>query len=145
MSDQYQTRASVRLIFEYDESGVRLVAEQPIEMATSTPQSPARLEEGYYLETRAADDSMLHRARVEHAFSRSMEVFPEDPLGGIERVDTPPGKGAFMVVVPASEAADHISLINVQEAVEPASADAPVARTAPRSVEVARFRLTQRR
>jgi hypothetical protein len=114
-------------------------------MATADPGPLARVEEGYYLETRAADDSTLHRARVDHAFSGSMEVFPEDPLGGIARVDAPRRKGAFMVVVPASAVADHVSLINVQEAFEPASTDSSIARTAPRSVEVARFPLTQRR
>jgi hypothetical protein len=133
------------LIFEYDGSGVRLVAEQAVEMAAADPGPLARVDAGYYLETRAADDSTLHRARVEHAFSGSMEVFPEDPLAGIARVDAPRSRGAFMVVVPASEIADHVSLINVQEGFVPATADTPIGRAAPRSVEVARFSLTRRR
>ena len=149
MAEQYEPRAALRLIFEFDEDGVRLVSEQPVEMAIGEAQSVLREppRSGYYIDTRDAGDLTLSRTRVEGAFAGSMEVFPENPMEPITRVEAARRSGAFTVVVPASDVADHVTLINVAETAGPPDATARPAdmAAAPRVVEVASFRLGRQR
>jgi hypothetical protein len=42
MSEQYEPKPAIRLIFEYDEDGVRLVSEQPVEMAVAESDQARR-------------------------------------------------------------------------------------------------------
>jgi hypothetical protein len=149
MAGQYEPKSAIRLIFEYDGDGVRLVSEQRVDMAIAEGD-PARRDRppaGYYIDTRDAGESTLTRTRVEGVFAGSMEVFPENPREPITRVDTPRRRGAFTVVVPASDAADHVTLVSVADAPDRTGPDVPPGETAaaPRIVDVASFRLGPQR
>jgi hypothetical protein len=109
------TRA-IRLIFEYDGDQVRLVSQQPVEMAI-TGFDIARTEHpGYYIDTRDAAGRTLARVPARNVFSGSMEVFPEKLGEPITRVDVAKPRGAFTVVVPAPGDADYVSLVQVTPA-----------------------------
>ena len=136
---------AVRLIFEYEGDDVRLVAQQPVDVAVSGFDLAEVPHPGHYVETRSAANEPLSRVPIREAFATSAEVFPEEPGGAITRVDVEP-KGAFTVVVPAGAAAAEIALLHVRPPSGPvergpaARATTPSA-TEPEIVEVARFPL----
>ena len=131
MNDSSQpppTRA-MRLIFEYEGNQVRLVSQQPVEMAI-TGSDIAQVEQpGYYVDTRDARDRTLARVPARNAFSASVEVFPEKPGEPISRVDVAQPRGAFTVVVPIPEDAP------ASRATSPVEGDTQI-------TELARFPLT---
>jgi hypothetical protein len=119
------TRA-MRLIVEYEGNQVRLVSQQPVEMAI-TGSDIARVEHpGYYVDTRDTRGRTLARVPARNAFSASVEVFPENPGEPISRVDVPQPRGAFTVVVPVPQDADHFSVVQI--APEKPDAQAPAGR-----------------
>ena len=81
MNDSSQpapTRA-MRLIFEYEGNQVRLVSQQPVEMAI-TGSDIAQVEQpGYYVDTRDARDRTLARVPARNAFSASVRFSPKSP------------------------------------------------------------------
>lgn len=104
---------AMRLIFEYEGNQVRLVSQQPVEMAI-TGSDIARVEHpGYYVDTRDTRGRTLARVPARNAFSASVEVFPENPGEPISRVDVPQPRGAFTVVVPVPQDADHFSVVQI--------------------------------
>jgi hypothetical protein len=110
---QSATTRAVRLIFEYEGDKVRLVSEQPVEMAV-TGFDLARVEHpGYYVDIRDAMNRPLARVPVRNAFVTSAEVFPEQPGEPITRVDVAEPRGAFTVVIPASDNAHHVTVLQV--------------------------------
>ena len=115
--DQPPTQPAVRLLFEYDGTDVRLVAEQPVEMAITGFDIARSVESGYYVEVRDAEEATLARLPARGAFAASAEVFPEQHGEPITRIDVEP-KGAFTVVVPAPERAHHVSLVAMKSAGE---------------------------
>ena len=75
-SSQPAPTRAMRLIFEYEGNQVRLVSQQPVEMAI-TGSDIAKVEHpGYYVDTRDARDRTLARVPARNAFSASVEVFP---------------------------------------------------------------------
>ena len=134
--EQPPTRPAVRLLFEYDGDDVRLVAEQPVEMAITGFDIAQAAKPGYYVEVRDAEEAMLARLPARNAFAASAEVFPEQHGEEITRIDVEP-KGAFTVVVPAPENAHHVSLV----ALKPPEGDAAFTAAAAESSEIASFRL----
>jgi hypothetical protein len=135
----------MRLIFEYEGDQVRLVSQQPVDMAV-TGFDIARVEHpGFYIDTRDVTDRALARVPIRGAFTESMEVFPEQPGDAITRVDVPQPRGAFTVVVPVAANVDHFSIVRIapgsvdalapaSRATNPIEADAEV-------TEIARFPL----
>jgi hypothetical protein len=124
---------------------VRLVSQQPVEMAI-TGFDIARTEHpGYYIDTCDAADRALARVPARNAFSGSMEVFPEKPGEPITRVDVAKPRGAFTVVVPAPGDADHVSLVQVTPAkpdvLAPAGRATSLVEGGAQVVELARFPL----
>src|SRR5262245_1280796 len=112
-SSQPAPTRAMRLIFEYEGNQVRLVSQQPVEMAI-TGSDLARVEHpGYYVDTRDASDRTLARVPARNAFSASVEVFPEKPGEPIARVDVLQQRGAFTVVVPVPENADYLSVVQI--------------------------------
>lgn len=104
---------AVRLIFEYEGDQVRLVSQQPVEMAI-TGFDIAQVEHpAYYVDTRDASDRTLARVMARGAFATSAEVFPERFDEPIVRVDVPEPRGAFTVVVPLPDKADHVTIVRV--------------------------------
>jgi hypothetical protein len=139
------TRAT-RLIFEYEGDEVRLVAQQDVEMvvpaatanaAATAVEAPAP---GYYLDARDASGQTLARVAAQDAFARSTEVFPENHKERITRVDVAQPRGAFTVTMPASDAADHVTLVRVTGGEGPAE----LAERAAAVVDVATFPLSKR-
>jgi len=118
------TRA-MRLIFEYEGDQVRLVSQQPVDVAVTGFDIARAQHPGYYVDTRNAAGQALARVPARGAFSGTAEVFPEQPGEPITRVDVANPRGAFTVVVPVPEAADHVTVVHVApakpEAAMPAS------------------------
>jgi hypothetical protein len=95
---------AVRLIFSYEGDAVRLVLQQPIDVAvTGFDLDPVPLA-GHYVEVRTAEGRALSRVRVHGGIPTSAEVFgaPGEP---ITRTELEHPQGAFTVVVPAPTAA----------------------------------------
>ena len=147
MNDSSQpapTRA-MRLIFEYEGNQVRLVSQQPVEMAI-TGSDIARVEHpGYYVDTRDTSGRTLARVPARTAFSASVEVFPEKPGEPISRVDVAQPRGAFTVVVPVPEDTDHFSVVQIApgrpDAQAPASRTTSPVEGGTQVTEIARFPL----
>jgi hypothetical protein len=104
---------SVRLIFEYEGDRVRLVSQMPVDLAVTGFDLPHLDHPGYYVDARDANDATLARVPARNAFVGSAEVFPEKPGEPIHRIDVPQQKGAFTVVVPAPQATDHVTVLQV--------------------------------
>jgi hypothetical protein len=107
--------SAVRLIFEYDAEGVRLVLQQPVDVAVTGFDVHPDVRPGHYVEIRDAAGAALNRVPVHSAFTGSSEVFPEDHGEPITRVDTSGQPGAFTVVVPAPEAAARIAVVRIAQ------------------------------
>jgi hypothetical protein len=127
---------AVRLIFEYDGDDVRLVSQQPVDVAVPGVDLARELFPGHYVETRDANNAPLARVAAREAFSTSAEVFPEQHGDPITRVDVEKPQGAFTVVVPAGTAA-QVALLHVQA---PAAVQGALAGP-PEVVELATFPL----
>jgi hypothetical protein len=107
---------SVRLIFEYEGDRVHLVSQQLVDIAVNSPDSTEinqQFQPGYYVDTRDATNQTLARIAVHNAFETSVEVFPERHDEPITRIETTLPKGAFTVVVPATDTANHVTLTRV--------------------------------
>jgi hypothetical protein len=110
---QMKPMQAMRLIFEYEGDQVRLVSQHPVEMAITGFDLPQIDHPAYYVDTRNAEDQTLARVIAHNAFTGSAEVFPEQPGEPILRVDLEKPRGAFTVVVPVPENADHVTLVRV--------------------------------
>src|SRR5262245_2333620 len=78
-SSQPAPTRAMRLIFEYEGNQVRLVSQQPVEMAI-TGSDLARVEHpGYYVDTRDASDRTLARVPARNAFSAASRFSPRNP------------------------------------------------------------------
>jgi hypothetical protein len=130
----------MRLIFEYDGDDVRLVMQQPVDMVITGFDISRTQRPGYYVDTRDAAGRTLARVPARGGFRTSVEVFPEkhgDPITHIE-VEQP--RGAFTVIVPVPQDADHVSVVRVA----PAAPEAGATIAAPGAIqerELAKFQL----
>jgi hypothetical protein len=122
---------SVRLIFEYEGDRVRLVSQQPVDVAITGFDLSQVDHPGYYVESRDREGRSLVRVPARNAFVQSMEVFPERPGEPIIRTDVPQPRGAFTVVVPAPQATDHVTVMRIAP-----GAAAPGVRGAPAAPEI---------
>jgi hypothetical protein len=104
---------AVRLIFEYEGNQLRLVTQQPVEMVITGPDITQVERPGYYVDTRDVAGQTLSRVMARNAFATSAEVFPERAGEPIIRVDVAEPRGAFTIVVPAPENADHVTVVQV--------------------------------
>jgi hypothetical protein len=136
----------MRLIFEYDGDKIKLVGQQPVDMAVTGFDLSQAGQHGVFVDARDAEGGMLARVPARGALSSSVEVFPEKPGDPIARIDVKKPHGAFTVIIPAPDAADHFSVVRVQ----PAEPGARTSATRATSVEeggaeieeLARFPLT---
>jgi len=106
-------QGAVRLIFEYDGNAVRLVMQQPVDVAVTGFDVHPDVRPGHYVEIRDAAGTTLSRVPVRSAFTGSTEVFPEDHSEPITRVDTSGQPEAFTVVVPAPAASASIAVVRI--------------------------------
>lgn len=109
-------QGAIRLIFEFDGKAVRLVLQQPVDVAVSGFDVHPDVRPGHYVEIRDAGGAALSRVPVRSAFTGSREVFPEDHGEPITRVDTSGQPEAFTVVVPAPQAAAQIAVVRIAAA-----------------------------
>ncbi len=136
---------AMRLIFEYDGEEVRLVSQQPVDVAVTGFDISRTQRAGYYVETRNATGQALARVPAREAFSGSAEVFPEQPGEPISRVDVQKPHGAFSIVVPVPEGADHVSVVRVapvsHDAAQPSSRSTSAVEGASTVTEIGKFTL----
>lgn len=137
---------AVRLIFEYDGDEIRLVSQQAVDVTVPGFDLAQPPHPGHYVEARTANDEPLSRVPVREAFSRSMEVFPEQPGEPITRTDVDHVRGAFTVIVPAGAEATQVALLEVRppsdlEAPRPATPATTPTPSEPEVVEMASFQL----
>ncbi len=103
---------SMRLIFEYDGDDVRLVMQQPVDLPATAAASPAQ-QTGYFVDTRDASGRTLARVAALGAFPDSVEVFPERHGEPITRLPVDRPRGAFTIIVPVPQDADHVRVVQV--------------------------------
>jgi hypothetical protein len=115
---QAQPAKAVRLIFEYEGEAVRLISQQPVEMVVSDTDTSVADRPAHFIDVRDAANKTLARVAARGAFATSAEVFPERPGDPITRMDIPVPKGAFTVVVPVTDKADHVTLVKVAPGAE---------------------------
>jgi hypothetical protein len=104
---------AVRLIFEYDGDQVRLVSQQPVEVALTDADLVQPDTPGFFVDIRDNGGRTLARATARGAFAGSVEVFPEKPGEPFQRVDVARPKGAFTVVMPMPAAADRLAVVQI--------------------------------
>jgi hypothetical protein len=125
---------AVRILFEYDGDDVRLVSRQPVEMVPPPSDALDGFEgqKGFWAELRGADGGLLHRQVMHDPIRRDVEVFSDDPAQTISRAPVAHPKGAFALVVPDIEGAEHVALVS--SPLDERTASSPAA-------EIARFPL----
>lgn len=134
---------AMRLIFEYEGDQVRLVSQSPVDLVITGFDIARTRRPGYYVDTRDTTGQTLTRVPARGAFADSTEVFPEQPGELITRVQIANPRGAFTVVVPAPQGADHVSVVRVAAPdTATAASDASAAGAAPAgTTEIATFTL----
>lgn len=135
---------SMRLIFEYDGDDVRLVMQQPVDLPATAAASPAQ-QAGYFVDTRDASGRTLARVAAPGAFPDSVEVFPERHGEPITRMPVDRPRGAFTIIVPVPQDADHVRVVQVTpprgDATQPTVRSAIQPPGAAQEREIARFPL----
>lgn len=140
---------AIRLIFEYEGDEVRLVSQQPVDIAVTGFDLTQVPHPGHYVESRDAGGEPLNRVPAREAFAASAEVFPEIPGEPITRVDVAEPRGAFTVVIPAAADAARVVLLQVLPDADPKAARPSGPATSPTEgepqvVELAEFPLETR-
>ncbi len=78
-ASQPMSTLAMRLIFEYEGDQVRLVSQQPVDVAITGFDIARTQRPGWHVDTRDAAGRTLARVPARDAFSASAEVFPETP------------------------------------------------------------------
>lgn len=139
-----QPAKAVRFIFEYEGETARLISQQPVEMVIPDSDISAADHPAHFVDMRDAANKTLARVMVRGAFATSAEVFPERSGDPITRVDIAVPKGAFTVVVPVTDNADHITLVKVAPGAEMAPGPEGLRRAQFVTTDVASFPLSGR-
>jgi len=84
-TSQPTSTLAMRLIFEYEGDQVRLVSQQPVDVAITGLDIAKTQHPGWYIDTRDASGRALARVPARDAFSSGAEVFPEQHGGPLER------------------------------------------------------------
>jgi hypothetical protein len=115
-ASQPMSTLAMRLIFEYEGDQVRLVSQQPVDVAITGFDIARTQRPGWHVDTRDAAGRTLARVPARDAFSAGAEVFPETHGEPITRVDVAKPQGAFTVVVPVPQGADHVTIVRTAPA-----------------------------
>lgn len=127
---------SLRLIFEYDENGIRLVRRArrgkpaPVGDIADRPVAADKI----FLEVRSKDGRASFRRILRDPIPQTTEVF--EPDGKITRVPVRQPRGVFTTVIPSDRRADHLVILAgpAVELAEPGFALAPEARGRTREI-----------
>ncbi|MEU5884164.1 hypothetical protein [Spirillospora sp. NPDC047279] len=130
-------RGAVRLDFAYEGRRARLVSTERVDMVVPPTDALEGYEgqRGFWVEVRDPDGRTLHRRVMADPMDTTVEVFSAGPGASPQRVPAERPQGAFTVVVPDLEGADHLALVGVPE-------DAGGLRAGAAASELARFPLT---
>jgi hypothetical protein len=140
----------MRLTFSYKGDEVKLIAQQPVEM-TVPPSDTLKgygSHKGFWAELKSDKDKTIYRRVMHNPTRNDAEVFSDDPNQGISREPAPKRTGVFVVVVPAAENGEEVTLSRSegQPVVQPGGARSAM-KTGIRSLasgpakEFARFKL----
>lgn len=137
---------AIRLIFEYDGDQVRLVSQQPVDMAITGADLAQVHAAGTFVDARDASDRTVARVHARGMSEGMVEVFPEKPGDPILHVKVDRPRGAFTVVLPAPKEAAKVAVVRVKpEATRAAAAGAaPGAEPALQTTELASFALQRK-
>jgi hypothetical protein len=121
---------TVRLIFEYEGTDIRLISRQRVEMMPppSDPLGEREEAQGFCVEVRDAQQQPLYRRVMSNPVRHDVEAFSDEPERSIARVPVEEPGGVFVVLVPDIEYADHVALISSPFGPRPTVAAAEVAR-----------------
>lgn len=114
MNPEQAAPTAVRLVFEFEGRDMRLVRQVPVDVAPSRFVVPGEALPGEHVEVRSADEGVISRVPVRSGMTSDREVFPENHDDPIVRTELPEAAGAFTVVVPVSETADHVSVVRIR-------------------------------
>jgi hypothetical protein len=134
--EQGGPRRAVRMIFSYEGDEIRLVSRQPVEVVIPPTDRVSEGEQGFWVETRSADGTTLHRRILPDPYRQDVEVFSDNPEQSVSRTPVERPRGSFAVLVPIDDA-DHVALFS---SAAPRAPEAPAGAPA---VEVARFSLRE--
>ncbi len=112
--DEQLPPRAIRLVFEYEGDGVRLVSRSRIDKAVpQADQSADALEfRGTWSEVRDSAGATLDRRVLVDPMPRDAEVFPEQLGEEISRQPIEHPSGVFTVLVPDVEGADHVAVLS---------------------------------
>jgi hypothetical protein len=111
MSVEGKAQFAVRLVFQYDGDQVELLSQSPVTMVVPCTDT-GQVAPGVYVDSRRADEAPLARVRAHKAMAASTEIFPSRPEHRLRHIARPP-RGAFSVVVPMAQDADHVAVVRV--------------------------------
>lgn len=150
MAAQGSPQYAYRVIFEYEGSDIRKVAQQRVAMtAPPSHNLAAGNEVGFWYELRDGSNRPVYRRVMQSPIQNSVEVF--SPEGHIERHPVAEPRGVFQVIVPDLPHATDLVLIATPEppgepigshSEERARAPIPRVGISP-ATEIARFNLRE--
>ena len=111
---------AMRLIFEYDGDEVRLISQQPVDVAITGADLAQVQAAGTFVDARDAANRTLARVYARGVSEGTAEVFPEKPGQPFEHTRVERPRGAFTVVLPAPQAAARVAVVRVQPGAAPA-------------------------
>ncbi|MBW8487518.1 hypothetical protein [Actinomadura parmotrematis] len=129
-------RGAVRLRFTYEGRRPRLLSADRVDMPAPPTDELDGYEgrRGFWVEVRDPGGRTLHRRVMADPMDPTVEVFSAAPEATLRRVRAGRPRGAFTVVVPDLDGADHLALMGAPEGLDGL-------RTAGASAELARFPL----
>ncbi len=103
---------SVRLVFEYEGTEIKLISHQRVAMVPNPPHAlvPRHDERGFWLVLADADEHPLYRRVIDNPIRHDIEVVADDPHYPLTRVKVEKPHGRFFVVVPDIPAARSVAL-----------------------------------
>src|SRR5262249_24993977 len=106
--------ATIRMTFEYDDSGIRVVARQRLGKLALPSDAVTGYDgqQGFWVELRTSDRRTVYRRIMEDPFSQYVEVFSLNPERSIVRLQRIHSGGTFIVEVPDARDADRLVLFS---------------------------------
>ncbi|MFB6560825.1 hypothetical protein ACFCYH_18465 [Streptomyces sp. NPDC056400] len=117
---------TLRLIFEYEGTDIRLIFRQRVAMAPPMGGSLREcqdIEDPWVVEVRDAEQQLLYQNVMPNPIRHDAEVFSDDPDHSLARVPVEVPKGAFEVLIPDVEYADHVAFISSPSQPQQATAE----------------------
>jgi hypothetical protein len=112
-----EPQRAVRLVFSYAGDEVSLLDRTELETVTApTEPAPAAREVGHWVEVRDEGGETLYRRTLHDPIPADVEVFSDEGPESISRQPVERPTGAFTVLVPLPERADHVAVVGTEPA-----------------------------